>query len=135
MQESKLPYIIARLDAKNYTTKIWDHNHQIIADEPLDKNGQNLGMTPKQLLAGSLASCTTITLKMYADRKEWPIDAIEVEVACDKIYDAEDPCLDVTVKLEANLDEAQRKRMALIATKCPIHKVLSRSLTVNTVLI
>lgn len=135
MEQSNKPYIIARLDGKNYTTQVWDHNHRIIADEPLEKNGQNMGLTPKQLLAASLASCTTITLKMYADRKEWPIEAIEIKVICDRIYEQHDPSLEVEVKIDADLDEAQQKRMAVIATKCPIHKLLSRSLTINTTLL
>lgn len=123
----------ALLDGANYTNFITDGKHEIFADEIEAAGGQDKGMTPKQFLGGSLASCTTITLKMYADRKEWPVRSIEVEVDCTHLYD-QVSVIDTVVTIDADMDEFQLERMLVIAKKCPIHKLLARSSKVNTVL-
>lgn len=135
MNTDKAPFILATLDDTNYTTMISDGHHQIMADEPYEKGGMDEGLTPKQLLASSLASCTAITLKMYADRKEWAIDEIEVKINYENVYDREDPHLISEVTLMGDLDEKQRERMAVIATKCPIHKILHHGLRIETILL
>jgi putative redox protein len=98
--------------------------HTIVVDEPPDSGGTDTGPSPGRLLAASLASCTAVTIEMYAERKEWEIGAIEVDV--DATYDGHVPtAFDVTVKLPAGLDEERRRRLLAIASKCPVHRALT----------
>ncbi|MFY0644414.1 MAG: OsmC family protein [Bacteroidia bacterium] len=124
--------IEAFIENSNYETTINYKNHTIKSDEPIDHGGTDTGMTPKQLLASSLASCITITLKMYADIKKYKIHKITVNTNYLTAYDKEDPHLNLTVKIEGELDEKAMERMNVIAHKCPIHKMLSRSIRINT---
>jgi putative redox protein len=104
--------------------------HEIVVDEPADRGGTDTGPRPTQLLAASLAGCTAITIEMYADRKGWEIGPIEVEVEMG--YDGPVPnAFDVKVHLPAELDDEQRRRLLVIATKCPVHKVLAGEASVT----
>jgi len=97
--------------------------HTLIVDEPPDRGGTDTGPRPTQLLAASLAGCTAITVEMYADRKGWDVGAIEVDV--EVTYDGTVPSTyAVALKLPRELDEEQRRRLLVIAGKCPVHKVL-----------
>jgi putative redox protein len=98
--------------------------HTIVVDEPPHSGGTDTGPSPGRLLAASLASCTAVTIEMYAERKEWEIGAIEVDV--DATYDRHVPtAFDVTVKLPTGLSEEQRRRLLAVASKCPVHRALS----------
>jgi len=98
--------------------------HELIIDEPRDRGGADTGPRPTQLLGASLASCIAITVEMYAKRKEWDVGRLEVSV--DVGYDGHVPNrYDVTLALPAELDAEQRRRLLVIATKCPVHKVLA----------
>lgn len=98
--------------------------HVLVVDEPPDRGGADSGPRPTQLLAASLAGCTAITIEMYADRKGWDVGEVEVDV--DVSYDHHVPDeFTVTIHLPGELDEEQRKRLLLIAEKCPVHKVLA----------
>lgn len=104
--------------------------HAVVVDEPADSGGNDQGPTPTRLLAASLASCTAITVEMYADRKGWDVGALEVEV--ETSYEGPVPtCFDVTLKLPPELDDEQIERLIVIAGKCPVHKALSNSTEVN----
>ncbi len=104
--------------------------HTIVVDEPVADGGTDTGPSPGRLLASSLAACTAVTMEMYADRKGWPIGAVEVEV--DATYDGHVPKdFEVTVRLPAGLSAEQRDRLLLIASKCPVHKALTGETTVK----
>ena len=104
--------------------------HTIVVDEPHDSGGTDTGPSPGRLLAASLASCTAVTMEIYAERKEWEIGAVEVDV--DATYDGHVPtAFDVTVRLPAGLSEEQRERLLAIASKCPVHRALSGETTVS----
>lgn len=117
---------------EHYKTIISTNNNSLIADEPLDEGGQDLGFTPKELLAASLASCTSITLRMYADRKEWKVDNISVSVTLEIDRETNTSSFKRTVAITGDLDEQQRNRMLTIANACPVHKILSGSITIHT---
>ena len=88
------------------------------------------GPNPQELLAASLASCTAITLEMYAGRKGWELGALEVEVD----YDSEAPGttrFDVLIKFPAPLQDEQRERLREIAGKCPVHRALTGEVEIN----
>ena len=104
--------------------------HTIVVDEPRLSGGTETGPSPGRLLAASLASCTAVTMEIYAERKEWDIGAVEVEV--DATYDGHVPtAFDVTVRLPAGLSEEQREHLLAVASKCPVHRALSGETTVS----
>ena len=99
-------------------------DHQLVVDEPLDAGGQDTGPRPQELLAVSLASCTAITIEMYAARKGWGLDHVEVEV---EYSPADRGCptkFELVTRLPADLPEEQVERLRVIAAKCPVHRAL-----------
>lgn len=116
-----------------YETKISAGKHKWIADEPKDKEGTDLGPMPTELLASSLGACTSITIRMYADRKEYPLDSVEVHVTIDKRA-AEDHKFTRVVVLSGNLSTEQRERLLSVANACPVHKILSGKIEIETTL-
>ncbi len=104
------------------TVKIREHT--LAADEPSDLGGQDAGPTPQELLAASLASCTAITMEMYAQRKGW--DVAGLEVSCE-YSPAERGCptkFELALRMPPQLDEEQIERLRVIAAKCPVHRTL-----------
>jgi putative redox protein len=98
--------------------------HTVLVDEPTGVGGTDTGPSPTRLLAASLASCMAVTMEMYAARKGWEIGNVEVDV--DVRYDDFTPdSFTVTLRLSAELSEGQRERLATIAAKCPVHRVLA----------
>ncbi len=122
---------IATTGRELYKTIIRSSSNEIIADEPVDLGGKDLGLNPAELLTASLASCTSITLRMYADRKEWNIDEITVEVILNDA-DKNNPILMRNVAVKGNLDEQQTARLLAIANACPMHKLLGRGIEIQT---
>ena len=99
-------------------------DHQLTADEPLEKGGDDTGPSPQELLAASLASCTAITMEMYANRKGW--DVGDVEVACE-YTPAERGCptrFNLVMRFPDSLTDEQVERLRVIAAKCPVHRTL-----------
>jgi putative redox protein len=113
-----------------------DLGHQWLADEPLDLGGANAGPSPERLLLGSLGACTAITLQMYAARKQWPIESIEVELQFNPDGKPADGT-DITrkISLKGELSNEQRERLLQIANACPIHKVLTGEVRIASSLI
>jgi len=119
--------------------------HLLSADEPESAGGRGAGLTPYQLLSAALGACTSMTLRMYADHKKWPLQRAAVTVRHDKIH-AED-CADCETRegridqfereitLEGDLDDEQRRRMLEIADKCPVHRTLHAEVRVQTRLV
>lgn len=106
---------------------------EFIGDEPLAAGGTGLGPAPHDLLSAALAECTALTLRLYADRKGWPLAGVEVEVSHEAR--AEATPRDVfhrTVRLTGALDEAQRKRLVEIAGRCPVHRTLTAGSAIET---
>ena len=105
----------------------------VIADEPIDKGGQNKGFAPKELLAASLAACTCATLRMYASHKAWDLHNVNVEITLTE----EDgkTTLNRNLHLEGDLDEQQRARLLSVANACPVHKILTHTIEINTQLV
>ena len=97
--------------------------HTIVVDEPADSGGGGSGPSPTRLLAASLATCTAVTIEMYAERKGWDIGRVEVEA--DVAYEGHTPTsFDVTLRLPGDLSDAQRERLLEIAHRCPVHRVI-----------
>lgn len=120
--EGKTTGFLQRIRARHLT---------FAADEPLDKGGTNLAPNPYELLLAGLGACTSMTLKMYAGRKEWPLDAVRVTLRHDRVHakdcDKDDGMIDVIDKkleLQGDLSEEQRQRLLEMAARCPVHRTL-----------
>lgn len=125
--------VTAIIGQDHFRTELITSGKTVIADEPEELGGTNAGPAPGEFLLISLASCTAITLRMYADRKQWHVSKIKVEVASEKIDNT--TLLKREITLEGNLEEDQRQRLLQIANACPVHKVLTNPIKINTVLI
>ena len=118
-------------------------HHHVLADEPQAYGGTNKGLSPYGFLSAGLAACTSMTIRMYARRKGWPLTHVSVDVNHDKVHaqDAETGAGDKIdqwlrkITLTGDLDAAQRQRLLEIADKCPVHRTLERSSTVHTELV
>ncbi|HEY6779685.1 MAG TPA: OsmC family protein [Thermoleophilaceae bacterium] len=98
--------------------------HSVVADEPKDNGGSDAGPSPQELLAASLASCTAITMQMYARRKGWNVDDVEVEVDYEPAQRGSPTRFSMEVRLPKELPQEQRERLMQIAAKCPVHRTL-----------
>lgn len=116
-----------------YQTIVNSSNHTLITDEPESENGTDTGMAPFGLLMGSLASCTSITLRMYIDRKMWAVDEIKVDVEMFSIQGG--TMFERKISFTGDLNEEQLKRLEQIADKCPVHKILVGNIMVDTKII
>jgi putative redox protein len=125
---------ITELDQEKYLTKVYAGGHFIYADEPEDMGGTDEGMIPGALLLASLGSCTAITLKMYADRKQIPLESVRIHLTiCREEEMSASTKISRKIEFTGNLTEQQRNRMIDIADKCPIHKMLSNPIQIDTI--
>ncbi len=114
----------ARRDGGSFRHTVQVRDHQVMVDEPLNAGGDDAGPDPQELLAASLASCTAITMEMYAARKGWDIGHVEVAV---EYSPAERGCptkFQLIMRLPDDLPEEQVERLKVIAAKCPVHRAL-----------
>jgi putative redox protein len=99
-------------------------NHHLTVDEPVESGGEDLGPSPQELLAAALASCTAVTMEMYAQRKGWDASGLGVDV---RYTPAERGCptrFDLVLKMPPQLDGEQVEKLRVIAAKCPVHRTL-----------
>lgn len=117
-------------------------NHELIADEPED-SGDDRGPDPYGLLLASLAACTIMTVRMYAQRKEWALEEVQVELDIDRVHarDCEDCLSDPEARVDiikrsmrfrGDLDEEQVARLLDIAARCPVHRTLTSETVIRT---
>ena len=106
-------------------------SHRLRADEEREKGGEDSGAAPHELLLAALGSCTAMTLKVYAERKGWPLR--DVTVALNGSASTDGFVITRQLTFEGELDEEQRQRLSEIADKCPVHKTLSGAITIQTV--
>ena len=133
---------VAESGAGKYTQEIIAGGHRLTADEPVSVGGDDSGPGPYDFLLTGLGACTSMTMRMYADRKSLPVDRITVTLQHNKIYakDCEE-CetregmldqIERVIRIEGNLDADQRKRLMEIADKCPVHKTLTSEVRIVT---
>lgn len=133
MESSEIQTATATIGLDPYLTQLQSRTHSIIADEPLDVGGKDLGPRPGDFIRMALASCTAITLRMYATRKNMDVKKIDVRVSngpTDKktVYKTE-------IEIAGTLSDDQRTRLLQIAKLCPVHKILTNPIEVETNLI
>jgi uncharacterized OsmC-like protein len=117
----------------------------LVADEPTSVGGADAGPTPYDYLLAALGGCTAMTLRMYADRKDWPLESVTVRLSQDRIHATDcEECeteegridrLEREIELEGPLDEKQRQRLLEIADMCPVHRTMQTEALVKNVLV
>lgn len=119
-----------------YTVELSDDlGHRWLGDEPEDMGGANAGPSPERLLLSALGTCTAVTVTMYAQRKQWPLAGVTVELAFNPDgKPAAGTDIARRVGLLGELDDAQRERLLQVANACPIHKVLTGEVRISTTL-
>ena len=120
----------ASIGTANYQTSIVTGHHKLTADEGPGLGGKDVGPGPYELLTSALAACTVITLRMYAERKQWPVTAVHADVQF--VRDGDRQHIDRVLTIEGAVDGDQKKRMAEIAEKTPVTLTLKRSLEIRT---
>ena len=134
----------AHINTKKYKVTLNAGEHELIADEPVSVGGKNLGPDPYDYLLMALGSCTAMTVRMYADRKKWPLEEVFVELLHHKTH-AED-CEDCDNKgsridhiekeliVKGELSEQQKNRLLEISEKCPVNKTLQSDIKITSTL-
>jgi putative redox protein len=115
---------IARRENGKFKHEIAIREHEVLSDEPEKNGGEDAGPSPQELLAASLASCTAITMEMYAQRKGWDIGDVEVDVNYEPAQRGSPTKFQMAMRLPKELPEEQREKLMQIAAKCPVHRTL-----------
>jgi putative redox protein len=116
-----------------YTHRIELRQHELAVDEPPDLGGGDQGPNPQELLAASLASCTAITIEMYAARKGWDVGKVAVECDYEQAEGGEPTRFELTLRLPQELTQEQVERLGAIAARCPVHRTLEGPVTFEQV--
>ena len=114
---------------KRYAHRIDIRQHTLIADEPTDLGGDDAGPHPQELLAASLASCISITMEMYAERKGWELSELAVTCEYDQAERGQPTHFRISLHLPGDLSDEQVDRLGAIAAKCPVHRTLEGEAT------
>jgi putative redox protein len=143
IDEQAVPGVrVAEAGAGRFAQLIFAGRHRWRADEPVAAGGDDSGPGPYELLLAALGACTSMTVRMYAEQKQWPLERVSVELRHDKVHAAD--CAECETRegkidkiervltLEGNLDEAQRARLLEIANKCPVHRTLHSEVWIPT---
>ena len=120
----------ASIGTVNYATAIATGHHKLMADEGPELGGMDAGPAPYDLLTSALAACTVITLRMYAERKQWPVTAVHVDVHY--VREGDKQHIDRVLTIEGAVDDEQKKRMADIAERTPVTLTLKGGLEIRT---
>ena len=116
----------------NYTTALMAGHHALTADEGPALGGNDVGPAPHELLCAALAACTAITLRMYAGRKSWSLKSAHVDVLFQ--HEGEKRTMTRRLRLDGDLDDAQRARLADIAERTPVTLTLKQGVAITTIL-
>jgi uncharacterized OsmC-like protein len=133
-------WVTARTGGGSYRTDITAGGHAVVADEPANGGGENHGPTPYALLLSAIGSCTAMTMRMYAARKQWPLEEVTVHLRSGRRH--ADDCahceresvgmqqIERRVEMKGDLTEEQRERLLFIADRCPVKQTLERGIRI-----
>ena len=136
--------VVVRGGAAGFAQEITAGSHHLRSDEPLSAGGTETGPTPYDLLLAALGSCTSMTIAVYARRKQWPLNNVTVRLRHSRVHaedcateahDAKLTVIDREIELDGTLDESQRARLLAIANRCPVHLTLGSRIDIRTRLI
>jgi putative redox protein len=114
----------ARRHGGTFKHTVQVRDHELMIDEPLEDGGEDVGPSPQELLAASLASCTAVTMEMYAARKGWDIGPVEVDVDYNRADRGAPTKFELVMRLADDVPEERVERLRVIAAKCPVHRAL-----------
>ena len=145
MREELEGVVIVRGAATGFAQEITAGPHQFVSDEPTSAGGTGSGPTPYDLLLAGIGSCTSMTIAMYARRKQWALERVTVRLRHSRVH-AEDcaacetrtaklTLIERDIELEGVLDETQRARLLEIANRCPVHQTLTSQMHIKTTLV
>ncbi|MGJ8612171.1 MAG: OsmC family protein, partial [Octadecabacter sp.] len=131
---------VSEADPGGFLQDIQSGPHHLLADEPEAYGGTNRGLTPYGLLSAGLGACTSMTIRMYARRKGWPLKTVSVDITHNKVHGQDAGSEDKSkidsftreITLTGDLDDTQRQRLLEIADRCPVHQTLERSNHIET---
>lgn len=136
------PHVIVHGDAKGFAQKIESGAHHIVADEPVSYGGTDTGASPYDLILAALGSCTSMTIGLYARKRQWPLEKITVSLTHAKIHakdceecetkDGRIDRIEMEIHLDGQLSDEQRAKLMEIAGKCPIHQTLTHEINIKT---
>jgi putative redox protein len=136
-------WVTASVGPSGFRTDVTAGPHAFVADEPVALGGTGKGPTPYELLLGALSGCMAMTLRMYADRKGWPLEGVRIHLRTGRAHekDCEDceteevgiPRVARRIELDGPLTDEQRQRLHQIADRCPVKQTLARGIKVETV--
>lgn len=136
--------VVAEVGFGRYAQVVYDGKHRLTADEPMEAGGLDTGPSPYRLLLAALGACTSITVRMYAERKKWPLRHVAVRLRHGKSHAKDSAAADRKpakidhiereIELAGDLSDDQRQRLLEIANKCPVHQTLERANEVVTTL-
>jgi uncharacterized OsmC-like protein len=134
--------VVVSGDASGFAQSVSVGRHRLSGDEPVSAGGTDTGPNPYDLLLAALGSCTSMTIALYARRKQWPLEAVTVELRHSKIHAADcESCetregmldrIEREITLKGSLSDEQRARLLEIANKCPVHRTLTSEIDIRT---
>jgi putative redox protein len=138
-------WVVVDGDAGGFAQQITAGPHRLVADEPASAGGTETGATPYDLLLAALGTCTSMTVAMYARRKQWPLQHVSVRLRHSRAHaqdcatcestEARVSLIEREIELQGTLDADQRARLLDIANKCPVHRTLTAVTTITTTLV
>ncbi|EXI78049.1 MAG: OsmC-like protein [Candidatus Accumulibacter appositus] len=136
MAQEKAPVVVSENGRGPYQQTVHVGKHTLIADEPPALGGEDAGPEPMDFLLAGLGACTSITLRMYAERKDWPLTGVSVALTHDRL-ELDDgrgmvDCVGRVITLEGELSAEQRQRLLAIANKCPMHRTLQSNTRIDS---
>ncbi len=126
---------IATIGKQKYKTELQSRNHIVIADEPVEVGGQDFGFTPSELLQSSLAACSAMTIRMYADRKKWELEKVIINVGFKRNISTGEVTFKKEIELFGNLTNEERQKLLEMGSKCPIEKMIKGTIIVDSQLV
>jgi len=124
--------VVVEIGRERYATRVVAGEHRLVADEPGELGGADSGPDPYGLLLAAIGSCVVITVRMYADRKDWPLEAVRAELTHERESPG-DETVHLRLRFEGALSEEQKARLETIAGKCPVKRTVTGALAVETV--
>ncbi|TDB68152.1 OsmC family protein [Arundinibacter roseus] len=129
-----IPSLLAILGQEDYLVSLQARQHEILADEPEELGGKDLGLTPYELVLASLGACTSITMKMYAQRKGWQLDDVDVQLTLTTEKN-QTPVIARSIHIKGAITAQQHERLLQIANACPVHQLLANPIQIETTLV
>ncbi|HVA98226.1 MAG TPA: OsmC family protein [Bacteroidia bacterium] len=127
--------LVVSIQQNHYQTSVKSRKHTFSVDEPEHLGGSDSAASPKEYLLAALGSCTAITLRMYADRKQWNVETINVELNLEQDAETSETKITRIISITGNITEEEKQRLLTIANVCPVHKILSNPIKINTSII